>query len=180
MHFQFCLFLFFCMITHTIPLVTGRSMSEPMVAPYVDLVKYTEYPWYEIASIEQRFEKQCVKVQAEYILQQNGNIKVNNYCLKENGREKIAYANAYLPDSNVTSKLKVSFFWPFYADYWILYVDENYKYALVGDRHRKTLWILSRYISISDTMYERLLIIAKARGYDVSQLRVLPDAVYEY
>ena len=42
------------------------------------------------------------------------------------------------------AKLKVTFFWPFYGDYWVIGLSPEYQYAIVGEPSRKYLWILSR------------------------------------
>lgn len=144
----------------------------------LDLVQYTQYPWYEIASIEQSFERGCVKVRAEYTLLKNNNVKVQNFCLKKNGKESTVVGSAYVPDKSQPSKLKVSFFWPFYADYWVLYVDSEYKFALVGDPNRRYLWILSRYEAISNRTYQKLLGKAGASGYNIEKIRLLNNTIF--
>lgn len=152
--------------------------AAPAVASAVDFVAYTAEPWFEIAAIPQWFEKDCVRVRAEYDLLKTGDVKVRNYCVKENGVETMAVGHASVPDAAVPAKLKVSFFWPFYADYWILFVDEAYRYAVVGDASRESLWILSRYESIDAETFRRLLVVAEAKGYDVARLRLLPNTVH--
>ena len=64
----------------------------------------------------------------------------------------------------------MQFFWPFRADYWILYLDEAYKYALVGGPSRDYLWILTRNPKIEKKKYEELVKRAKEMGFDVDQL----------
>ncbi len=82
----------------------------------------------------------------------------------------VATAKAY-PDTT-NSKLKVQFFWPFKGNYWILYVDNEYRYAVVGVPDRRYLWILSRTPTLPKSTYQQLVEIAQAQGYDVSRLRM--------
>jgi apolipoprotein D and lipocalin family protein len=122
----------------------------------VDLEQYTG-TWYEIARFEHFFEKGCKNVTATYELKNDGDVRVINRCtMIENNEKKVATGVAY-PIDNTNSKLKVSFFRPFYGDYWILDLDENYKYALVGSPSREYLWILSRTKTISDKTKNSIL-----------------------
>ena len=66
--------------------------------------------------------------------------------------------------------MKVSFFWPFSGDYWIIGLDPDYRWALVGGPGRDYLWILSREPSMDEDLYSRIVDLAKRRGYDVSRL----------
>jgi lipocalin len=76
-----------------------------------------------------------------------------------------------MPDPNEPGKLKVSFFLWFYADYFVLELDEiNYSYALIGSKSDKYLWILSRDKDLPKTTIDFLLGKAKERGYDTSKL----------
>ena len=115
----------------------------------VDLQKYLG-DWYEIARYEHKFQKDCKTVKANYSLREDKKIQVVNSCTKISTNEfKDATAVAYNVD-NTNSKLKVSFFRPFYGDYWILDLDKDYKYAIIGTPSKEYLWILSREKTISD------------------------------
>ena len=73
-------------------------------------------------------------------------------------------------DKEPNSKLKVSFFWPFHGNYWIIDLDPDYKWAVVGEPGRKYLWVLSREPRLDDTLYEKILDRAKQQGYDVGPM----------
>lgn len=140
----------------------------PQTATNVDLQKYSGY-WYEIALLPNRFEKGCTCTTATYTLV-NNHIKVENTCFKTDKNNYVDAKGKAWPVNEDNSKLKVQFMWPFRGDYWILYVDENYKYALVGTPTRKHLWILSRRIKMPEEEYAKLVAIAKQQGFDVSKL----------
>jgi apolipoprotein D and lipocalin family protein len=133
----------------------------------VDVVKYLG-TWYEIARYENFFEKGCIKPNATYSLQKNGTIKVENRCIK-NGKSELAIGEAYAIDETF-SKLKVSFFWPFYGDYQIIMLDENYTYAVIGEPSRKYFWILGRSQKLDDKIKREILEKMSSFEYDKNKL----------
>ncbi|MFN8256162.1 MAG: lipocalin family protein [Bacteroidales bacterium] len=141
------------------------------VVKSVDLKKY-EGKWYEIARLPNSFEEGLECVTAEYTLLENGKVKVLNTGYSAANRLKIETASgmAYIPDKNEPGKLKVTFFWPFYGNYWILHLDENYRFALVGDPTLKYLWILGRDKIMDDQTYSMLVSKAAQFGFDVEKL----------
>jgi lipocalin len=119
------------------------------------------------------FEKGLVCVTAEYTLRDDGKITVLNSGRKEDdiSRVKTAKGKAKIPDPNETGRLKVTFFWPFYGDYYIFHLDtKNYQYALVGDPSRKYMWVLARSAAIDDKLYMELLDIASEKEFAVNEL----------
>jgi apolipoprotein D and lipocalin family protein len=150
---------------------TRASRAPLEVVPEVDLARYMG-TWYEIARFPHRFEKGCVAAKATYTLRENGTVDVFNECRIDglDGPEKTARGTARLVDKATNAKLKVTFFWPFYGDYWIIDLGEDYEYAVVGHPERKYLWILSRKPAMNDVLYGRLLETLSTKGYDVSRL----------
>ena len=64
----------------------------------------------------------------------------------------------------------MTFFWPFYGDYWILDLGSNYEYAVVGAPNRDYLWILSRTPELDEQLYQRLLAKMAARGFETERM----------
>lgn len=124
--------------------------------------------WYEIARYEHYFEKGCVNAKATYTLKEDGDINVLNECIID-GEPTQAKGVAYATDET-NSKLKVSFFRPFYGNYWILMLGDNYEYALIGDPSREYLWILSRTPTISPELKEKILSKLPELGYTAEKL----------
>lgn len=123
---------------------------------YVDIQKY-QGKWYEIARFEHFFEKGCKNVTATYEIREKNEIKVINKCtMIDTNKTKEAFGVAYATD-NTNSKLKVSFFRPFYGDYWILDLADDYSYVAVGTPSREYLWILSRTKTIDNEVKNKLL-----------------------
>jgi apolipoprotein D and lipocalin family protein len=137
----------------------------------VDLERYLG-TWYEIATIPQRFEKGCVGVTAEYSLLPGGRIRVVNTCLQGtlDGKVRKARGKAWIVDKTTNAKLKVSFFWPFSGAYWIIALDPEYGWAVVGHPGRDYLWILSRSPRMDAALYRTLLELIADKGYDLTRI----------
>ena len=132
----------------------------------VDLNRYLGY-WYEIARFNHPFERGLEYAMAHYTLRDDGKIDVLNTGIKD-GRAKDAKGIA--KTTNLPGLLRVSFFGPFFGDYRIMMLDENYQYVLVGGSNNKYLWILSRTPQLNDATRTLILAEAERRGYDTSQL----------
>ncbi|NLV72498.1 MAG: lipocalin family protein [Actinobacteria bacterium] len=144
--------------------------NQPLeVVPYVDLRRYLG-TWYEIATIPQRFQKGCVGVTAEYSSRKNGDIEVVNTCIQGtlDGEVRRVRGKARVIDKVTNAKLKVSFFWPFWGSYWIIELDPDYQWAVVGHPKRDYLWILNRSPQMDDALYNRLLELIADKGYDLA------------
>lgn len=153
----------------------NQAMINKTTIKDFDLNKYLG-TWYEIARFPHSFEKDLIGVTATYSLEDNGRVKVLNKGYKKsfNGELKSAYGKAKI--TNEPGRLKVSFFLFFYADYNILELDSvNYQWALIGSSTPNYLWILSRTPHIENVIYSDLTERAKARGYDVSKLLLVPQ-----
>jgi apolipoprotein D and lipocalin family protein len=150
---------------------SAQKMIPLEVVPQVDLQRYLG-TWYEIATIPQRFQKGCVGSTAEYSLRKNGDIQVVNTCLEGtlDGKIRKASGKARVVDRTTNAKLKVTFFWPFWGSYWIIGLDEDYRWAIVGHPGRNYLWILSRSPQMDDALYGQLLELIAGKGYDLTKI----------
>jgi apolipoprotein D and lipocalin family protein len=166
------LFTFFILCTAA---VIGQDKDKPPhTVKSVDLKRYAGL-WYEIAKIPNRFQKDCAgKTTAEYSLRDDGRINVKNSCTKADGEREVTEGVAKVVDNSNNTKLKVSFFSiigirPFWGDYWIIGLDDNYKYAIIGDPDRKYGWILSRTKELPEKDLNDAFAILKEKGYDPSR-----------
>jgi apolipoprotein D and lipocalin family protein len=148
-----------------------KSVQNLSTVGQVDVEKYAG-KWYEIARLPNSFEKGLKCVTANYTLKDKGKIEVLNqgYSIKKEGKLSRAKGLAWVPDLEFPGRLKVSFFRPFSGDYYIITLDPEYKYALVGDPSRKYLWVLSRSSYMEDTIYSELLEIARVNGFKTDQV----------
>jgi apolipoprotein D and lipocalin family protein len=154
--------------------VAARSDAEPLPAmTTVSSVELTRYVgrWYEIARIPNRFQKACASdTTADYAIRDDGRLDVINRCLRDDGKRDEASGVAKIVDSQSNAKLKVSFVsilgWrPFWGDYWVVGLDENYQWAIVGHPSRKYGWILARTPEIDDDTLALIFTFIERNGY---------------
>lgn len=150
--------------------VGNAKVPEP--AKPVELKRYLG-KWFELARYEASFQKDCDAVTADYSLRSDGDIRVINTCHEggPTGPARAAEAVAKLAEGSNGSKLKVSFFGPFFGDYWVLDHAADYSWSIVGEPSGKYLWILSRSPNVGQRKYDDLVKRAANLGYDVSMLR---------
>ncbi len=150
---------------------TRPVLPELMTVSQVDLNSYAG-EWFEIARFPHRFQKGCYGSKATYRILEMGKVSVLNECLKggPEGRRTTAEGTARVVDRKTNAKLKVTFFWPFSGDYWIIDLGEKYEYAVVGHPSREYLWILSRTREMDDRLYDDILKRLRMQHYDTSKL----------
>src|SRR5512133_802197 len=148
-----------------------QSQNRPSVVKSVDLNRYKGV-WYEIARLPNYFERKLKCASATYELRDDGKITVINkgYYISDPKKSTSTKGVAWIPDKNSPAKLKVQFFWPFSGNYWILYLEKDYKYVLVGDPSFKYLWILCRENRMDEKTFTMLLTKAIENGFDIKPL----------
>ena len=157
------------LMAHSSCQANGRIDINTSTVKQLDISRFMG-KWYEIARYDHTFEKGMTYVTAEYSLESDGKIRVINRGLK-NGKPKEIVGKAKQPDPmEYPGRLKVSFFLWFYSDYYILELDKDYQYALIGSSSDKYLWILSRTPELPKDILDKLLANIKQRGYDLSRL----------
>ncbi len=147
------------------------NTAVPQPAKTVDLRRYLG-KWYELARYEQGFQKDCDGVTAEYAVRDDGTISVLNRCRKPDGSISYARGKAKVADAATEAKLKVSFFGPFYGDYWVLDHADDYSWSIVGEPSGRYLWLLSRDPAPGQARRDALIARAGALGYDTAMLRI--------
>jgi apolipoprotein D and lipocalin family protein len=127
--------------------------------------------WYEIARLDFKYERDLNNTTAEYSLNNNGTIRVENQGYNTKKEEWVqATGKAKFAGAEDVAMLKVSFFGPFYAGYNVIALDNEYRYALVAGESLKYLWILSRDTNIPVEIKDKYLKIAEEIGYNTSEL----------
>ena len=155
---------------------TQVTMTDKTVVQHLDIQKYLG-TWYEIARYDHKFERGLVGVTATYSMRDDGMIKVINRGFKGtlDGKPSEAVGKAKIPDPSVPSRLKVSFFLFFYGDYYVLELDQDYRWAVVGSSSDNYLWILSRTPQMDESLYRQILDKLVKRGYNVEKLIKVPQ-----
>src|SRR5262249_24734925 len=150
----------------------SKGTSDLATVDSVDLSRYLGR-WFEIARIPNRFEKNCVgDTTATYSRADAGTIVVVNSCRRPDGGVEEVKGTARVIDNVTNAKLKVSFLWPFSGDYWIIGLDPDYRWAVIGEPRRRFLWVLSREPRMSDFDYNQAVRIAGEKGYDPAKLKM--------
>ncbi|WP_439595206.1 lipocalin family protein [Falsiroseomonas sp.] len=157
----------------------ATAPDRPPVAtvPQVDLARYAG-TWFEISRIPNSFQdgpRGCTHTTATYTPRPDGRVGVVNRCLDNAGAPRLAEGEAYVVEGSGNAKLRVSFFWPFYGDYWVIGLDPGYRWAVVGAPGRDYLWILSRRPALAPGYYAEAVGIAAAQGFVVSRLQTTPQ-----
>ncbi len=150
---------------------SAYTQKVPSVVASVDLNRY-KGTWYEIARLPNFFERKLKCISATYTIRNDGKISVLNKGNYITSPQKSSSAEgiAWIPDKTSPAKLKVRFFWPFSGDYWIMYLDQDYRYVLIGEPSYKYLWILCREKELDEPTYKMLLQKAVDNGYDVKSI----------
>ena len=133
-------------------------MIDKTVVKELDIDKYLG-TWYEIARYDHKFERGLVGVTATYSYRKDGKIKVVNAGYKGtlHGEKSESTGKAKIPNLDTPAKLKVSFFLFFYGDYFVLELDEDYQWAVIGSSSDQYLWILSRTPQMDKGLYNEIL-----------------------
>lgn len=157
----------FCM---QVLLLSCHAQEDDLsTVPHVDLNRYAG-KWYEIASYPQSFQKGCEFTMAEYTLSDQGYVIVENTC-RRNGKTSSIKGKAKVVKNSGNAKLKVSFFWPFSGDYWIIDLADDYRYAVVSSPGKNYLWILSRTTNIAPEDLKQIQNRLVEKGFDLQKLQ---------
>ena len=152
---------------------SGSPSQAVTTVEHVDLTRYVGQ-WHEVASMPQWFQKKCVRgVTAEYSVLPNGRIQVNNSCIQADGTKTSTLGEAKVLDPVSNARLRVSFaqifgkyIYLFGGDYWVIDLEPNYHYAVVGHPTRQYGWILARQTSLSDQDLKQIAQRLVDQGYD--------------
>ncbi len=157
----------------------SRRRETLYAVPELDLERY-QGKWYQIAFIPNWFQRKCTsQATAEYWLNSDGTVSVINACQRKDGETEIAEGLAKVnPQYMKNSVLKVRFancpltkFLPFvWGDYWVIDLDSDYRYSVVGEPGRKFLWILGREPQMDEITYTLLLDKIAGQGYDIERI----------
>jgi len=153
--------------------IAAAGASVPVPIQSVAMVDQSRWMgrWYQIARLPNRFQKGCTGAYTDFSLRDDGQINVVNSCRNEKDgslRQEKGHAWVIEPISN--SRIKVSFFWPFRTEYWVIGLGKEYEYTVVASPNRKYLWILSRTPSMSDDLYADIMKEVERQGFDISKV----------
>jgi apolipoprotein D and lipocalin family protein len=162
-------------------LFAAAAVLSPLPNTPIETLDLERYKgrWHEIARLPQPFQKKCVRdVTADYVLQPKGKIEVTNRCVRADGSQIVAIGQARKTKRSPAA-LQVRFAPAFlaalpfvWADYWVVELDPDYRWAVIGNPNHKYLWILSRSPSLEPSMFETIVKRTAARGYATDKLLI--------
>lgn len=160
--------------------LAGCSLMAPKdPLPTVDTVDLERYmgQWYVIANIPYFGERGNVAGRAIYRPRADG--RMDDIYLYRKGDfsapEKRLEGVAWVIDTDSNAEWKVRFFWPLSFGYYIVGLDENYEWTMVGHPSRDYAWIMAREPTMDDALYQSLLERFSALGYESSRLKKVPQ-----
>ncbi|MGH8460136.1 MAG: lipocalin family protein [Stenotrophobium sp.] len=159
-----------------VPNLNPRAAQPQQPAAHVDLTRYMGR-WYIIASAHNKMERGMVGSYFEYSRREDGKISVVYSARKHDFDHPLETdaGVAMVDDTDNNARWSVQFTWPLSENLLILYVDPDYRYAVVGDPQKDDAWILSRQIYIGDRDYQHLLDVLDTQGYDTFRLIRVPQ-----
>ena len=152
------------------PMPSGNA-SVPQPAKSVALDRYLGR-WYEHARYDSWFERDCEGATADYAALSPTQVSVVNACTTSAGKQDSVRGTANLVEGAGGAKLRVSFFWPIYGNYWVLDHADDYTWSIVSEPSGRFLWILTRAPVLPPAQSRALVDRAAALGFDVSRLHM--------
>lgn len=155
----------------------GASAPMPTVA-HVDLARFAG-DWFVVAHLPMRAERNAYDAVEHYDIDDDGRIRVR-FTYREgafDGEAKTMRLRAWVHDTETNAEWRVRPFWPLALDYLVIWLDPDYRVTVIGHPSRDYVWIMARDTRIDDatmaTIRERLV----ALGYDLTNLRMVPQSV---
>lgn len=157
-------------------LLAGCASQETLeTVDQVDLERFMG-DWYVIAHIPTFIEDEAYNAVESYEL--DGDRIATTFTFRNkgfDGEEKRYEPNAVVRNTETNAVWGMQFVWPFRSDFRIVYLDEDYGTTIIGRNARDYVWIMARGSEIGDSKYRELVRLVGEMGYDVSELRVVPQ-----
>ncbi len=167
-------------IVAAVMLSSGCALMAPKAPlPTVESVDLDRYmgQWYVIANIPYFGERGNVAGRAIYRQRSDGRMddiyiyKKGNFDAPDERLEGVAW----VVDETTRAEWKVQFYWPLRFGYYIVGLDPDYQWSMVGHPTRNYAWIMAREPTMDDALYARLLSRFEALGYDADRLKKVPQ-----
>ncbi len=156
----------------------GVARAQTVAAvPKLDLTRMAT-TWYEIAHSPDKAEKKCVRDGLVLFAsgEKVGRLEEVASCVYKNGFANVQNISLRLKDKKVMDgRLQTSFLFLFHRKQWVLALDDDYAWALIGSPNHKQLWVLSRTSTMAPEVLEVVKAKASAQGFEVSKLMVVPQ-----
>lgn len=149
--------------------VSEKAQTEPFhqVVPYVDINRFSG-DWHVIALIPTSFEKGAEDGIENYSFDGEGNIRVV-YTFKKGKRElkeRVMTQKGWIIDNKTNAEWQVRPLWPLKLPYYIMELDEDYSYTVIGTNNYKYLWIMARTATMDQSLLHVIIERMVQRGFD--------------
>jgi apolipoprotein D and lipocalin family protein len=166
-----------CAIAALVLAGCGSVPRTPVpVVEHVDLERFMG-DWYVIASIPTFIERDAWNAVESYRLDSDGTI-ATTFTFRQggfDGPERRLRPRGYVEDRESNAVWRMQFVWPIKADYRIAYLSSDYDQTVIAREARDYVWIMARAPQLNESDYLRLTDFVAAMGYDVTQLRKVPQ-----
>jgi apolipoprotein D and lipocalin family protein len=154
-------------------LFSQLAWSAPKTVDKVDLDRFMG-TWHTISAFPSKNQKVCRCDTITFTKPDEGDITITTQCIRKDSKRMSSRNGTVSPiEGSQNSKLRVYLFWPLSGQFWILKIDPEYQYALVGSPNYKKLWIFSRKSTLDPAIKQTLLDYAKQQGYTVENMVML-------
>jgi len=132
--------------------------------------------WYVQAHIPAGSEKDAYNGVESYALDDDGRV-LTSYVFRKgafDGELKVLEPTGFVSDAS-SSKWGMQFVWPFKAEFLVSYLDPDYTETVIARTKRDYVWVMTRAPEISDERMAALTARVAELGYDVGELRRVPQ-----
>lgn len=133
--------------------------------------------WYVQGHIPASAEKTAHNAVESYA--RDGETKIlTSYVFRKgsfDGKLKTMEPTGFVSNRETNATWGMRFLWPFKAEYLVGYVDADYTETIIARSKRDYVWIMTREPEISADRYDALALRVGAMGYDLAELRRVPQ-----
>lgn len=130
--------------------------------------------WYEVASTQPSFQKDCICVTADYGVIDDKTLSVTNSCRKVSPEGTLDVVVGKAKTTRNAAKLNVSFggFQLPFSNYWVVDLADDYRYAVISTPFRTPIWILSRTPDLAQDDMNGILERLHASWFNIGKLKM--------
>jgi apolipoprotein D and lipocalin family protein len=151
----------------------STSKPPPTTVAEIDLDRFMG-SWFEVARLPNLeadgFGQRGVDVTVTYQKRPDGTISVRTVSYNAKARMRRTEVNGTVRPTNPgQSQLLLTFFHVIRGRLWVVALDEEYRWALMGTPSRRRLWLISRSPRLAEADDGRAMAIAVEQGYDAAR-----------
>lgn len=163
------------LLAASLTLTACQSLPPMQTVDHVDLDRFMG-DWYVIAHIPTFLEDDAYNAVERYSRNDDGTIDTVFTFRKGgfDGKRKRYNPTGFVRSEN-NAEWAMQFLWPFKGEFLIIYLDDDYEQTVIGRTKRDYVWIMAREPRIPDADYDQIVSLLDDRGYDISELREVPQ-----